>query len=107
MTACSSPGRTGVTSGVVWSTKGFPVSNEGGIDPTQAVYKTTLENGSLFRIVRYEYGGVPRNHRTDSIDYAVVISGKIDMELDDGLSVSLQAGDVLVQRESVHNCNNR
>gem|GEM_PF-4248463 len=57
MTACSSPGRTGVTSGVVWSTKGFPVSNEGGIDPTQAVYKTTLENGSLFRIVRYEYGG--------------------------------------------------
>jgi quercetin dioxygenase-like cupin family protein len=103
----SSSGRAGVTSCVAWSTKGFPVSNEGNIDPSQAVYKTTLENGSIFRIVRYEPGVLPRNHRTDSIDYAVVISGKIDMELDDGLSVTLQAGDVLVQRGTVHNWNNR
>ena len=48
----------------------------------------------------------PRNHRTDSIDYAVVLSGEIDMELDDQV-VSLRAGDVLVQRGTIHNWVNR
>ena len=38
-----------------------------------------------------------------SIDYAVVISGAIDMELDDGVIVRLKAGDVLVQRGTMHN----
>ena len=61
----------------------------------------------MFRIVRYEPGVTPRNHRTDSIDYAVVISGGIDMELDDGVVVSLKAGDVLVQRGTIHNWVNR
>ena len=48
----------------------------------------------------------PRNHRTDSIDYAVVMSGEVDMELD-GTSVHLKAGDVLVQRGTIHNWINR
>ena len=38
-----------------------------------------------------------------SIDYAVVISGEIDMGLDDGVNVHLKAGDVLVQRGTIHN----
>jgi quercetin dioxygenase-like cupin family protein len=53
--------------------------------------------------VHYAPGVTPRNHRTDSIDYAVVMSGEIDMELDDGVIVHLKAGDVLVQRGTVHN----
>ena len=57
--------------------------------------------------MRYEPGVSPRNHRTDSIDYAVVISGAIDMELDDGVVVKLKAGDVLVQRGTIHNWVNR
>lgn len=48
----------------------------------------------------------PRNHRTDSIDYIVVMSGEIDMELD-GASVHLKAGDVMVQRGTIHNWVNR
>ena len=48
----------------------------------------------------------PRNHRTDSIDYAVVLSGEIEMELDDQI-VALRAGDVLVQRGTIHNWVNR
>jgi len=40
------------------------------------------------------------------MDYAVVISGQIDMELDDGEVVNLRAGDVLVQRGTVHNWTN-
>ena len=99
--------RPGASSCVVWSTKGFPVDNDGFADPTKASFKTTVDNGTVFRIVRYEPGVTPRNHRTDSIDYAVVISGAIEMELDDGVVVNLKAGDVLVQRGTIHNWVNR
>ena len=81
--------------------------NDGFHDPTSGSFKTTVENGTVFRVVRYEPGVTPRNHRTDSIDYAVVISGAIDMELDDGVVVKLNAGDVLVQRGTIHNWVNR
>ena len=98
--------RAGVSSTVIWSTDTFPVVNEGDDDLGQRKTGTTLENGTIFRVVRYEPGVVPRRHRTDSIDYAVVISGEIDMELD-GESVTLRAGDVLVQRGTIHNWVNR
>ena len=94
--------RPGAQSCVVWSTKGFPVDNDGFDDPTTASFKTTVDNGTVFRIVHYGPGVSPRNHRTDSIDYAVVISGQIEMHLDDGVVVKLKAGDVLVQRGTVH-----
>ena len=99
--------RPGASSCVVWSTKGFPVDNDGFSDPTAGSFKTTVEGGSVFRIVRYEPGVTPRNHRTDSIDYAVVMSGAIEMELDDGVVAKLKAGDVLVQRGTIHNWVNR
>lgn len=99
--------RPGASSCVVWSTKGFPVDNDGFEDPTTGSFKTTVEGGTVFRIVRYEPGVSPRNHRTDSIDYAVVMSGEIDMELDDGVVVTLHAGDLLVQRGTIHNWVNR
>jgi len=98
--------RPGASSCVVWSTKGFPVDNDGFSDPT-GVTKTTVDNGTVFRIVHYAPGVTPRNHRTDSIDYAVVMTGAIDMELDDGVMVTLKAGDVLVQRGTIHNWVNR
>ena len=99
--------RPGASSCVVWSTKGFPVDNDGFADPTKTSFKTTVDNGTVFRIVRYEPGVTPRNHRTDSIDYAVVMSGAIEMELDDGVVAKLKAGDVLVQRGTIHNWVNR
>lgn len=99
--------RPGASSCVVWSTKGFPVDNDGFKDPTTGTFKTTVEGGSVFRIVRYEPGVTPRNHRTDSIDYAVVMEGEIEMELDGGVTVKLKAGDVLVQRGTIHNWVNR
>ena len=99
--------RPGASSCVVWSTKGFPVDNDGFNDPTSAFFKTTVEGGTVFRIVHYAPGVTPRNHRTDSIDYAVVISGAIEMELDDKVMVKLKAGDVLVQRGTIHNWINK
>lgn len=45
-------------------------------------------------------------HRTRSLDYAIVLSGEIDMLLDDG-EVHLKAGDVLVQQATNHAWVNR
>ncbi len=87
---------------VIWSTDTLPASNDGSDDPSKKTIGTTIENGSVFRVVSYGPGASPRNHRTDSIDYAVVISGEIDMVLDTE-TVHLKAGDVLVQRGTIHN----
>ncbi|MGA8560696.1 MAG: cupin domain-containing protein [Pseudolabrys sp.] len=99
--------RPGASSSLIWATKGFPVNNDGFEDPTSGSFKTTVEGGTVFRVVRYQPGVAARNHRTDSIDYAVVISGAIEMGLDDGVVVKLKAGDVLVQRGTMHNWVNR
>ena len=98
--------RPGASSSVVWSTAGFPVDNTDELDGALRKVQTSESNGTVFRVVRYEPGVAPRRHRTDSIDYAVVISGEIDMELDETV-VHLQAGDVLVQRGTIHNWVNR
>ena len=98
--------RPGAAYSVIWSSEGFPVSNDGDADPSAKKIGTTVDNGTVFRIVSFGPGVSPRNHRTDSIDYAVVMSGEIDMELDTG-SVHLKAGDVLVQRGTIHNWVNR
>jgi len=91
---------------VVWTTESFPVDNTGDGDQGLRQVGTTLNNGTVFRIVEFGPGVAPRNHRTDSIDYAVVMSGEIDMVLDDTV-VQLKAGDVLVQRGTIHNWINR
>jgi quercetin dioxygenase-like cupin family protein len=91
---------------VVWTTESFPVNNTGDADAGLRQVGTTLKNGTVFRIVEFGPGVAPRNHRTDSIDYAVVLSGEIDMELSDSV-VHLKAGDVLVQRGTIHNWVNR
>jgi quercetin dioxygenase-like cupin family protein len=98
--------RPGATACVVWTTEGFPVDNNGGTDATLRKTGTTLPNGTVFRVLELAPGSAPRNHRTDSIDYAVVMKGEIDMELDD-TTVHLKAGDVLVQRGTIHNWVNR
>jgi mannose-6-phosphate isomerase-like protein (cupin superfamily) len=99
--------RPGAQAAVIWTTEGFPIDNDGDTDSSSRKVATTLANGSVFRVVSFGPGVAPRNHRTDSIDYAVVISGEIDMELDDGNSVHLKAGDVMVQRGTIHNWVNR
>ena len=98
--------RAGATACVVWTTEGFPVDNTGEEDAGLRKTGTTLDNGTVFRILELAPGVTPRNHRTDSIDYAVVMSGEVDMELDD-TKVHLKAGDVLVQRGTIHNWVNR
>ena len=86
---------------VIWSTGTFPADNSDNEDGALRAVGSTDPGGTVFRVVQYEPGVTPRNHRTDSIDYAVVLSGEIDLELD-GYMVHLKQGDVLVQRGTVH-----
>jgi quercetin dioxygenase-like cupin family protein len=91
---------------VVWSTGEFPADNADPVDGAKRQVATTDPGGTVFRVVEYRPGVAPRNHRTESLDYAVVLSGEIDMELE-GSVVHLRAGDVLVQRGTIHNWVNR
>jgi quercetin dioxygenase-like cupin family protein len=72
----------------------------------QSCVAWTGADGTIFRIVEYQPGVAPRRHRTETIDYAVVIAGEIDMQLDDS-TVHLRAGDVLVQQATLHDWINR
>ena len=103
-----SSGREGLERGPVWSTGPFPVNNSGSGQGTGGARAaaTPNANSTVFRVVQYAPGVAPRVHRTQTVDYAVVISGEIDMELDHG-EVRLRQGDVLVQRGTIHNWVNR
>lgn len=51
-------------------------------------------------------GRHPLMHRTESIDYGIVLSGEIVLLLDDS-EVTLKAGDMVVQRGTIHAWTNR
>ena len=51
-------------------------------------------------------GRHPLMHRTETLDYAVVLEGEITMLLDDS-EVNLKAGDVVIQRGTNHAWSNR
>jgi len=92
----------------IWTTDTAPADNDGQADNGQRDGKfTMIANGSVFRILDFRPGVQKRVHRTDSIDYIVVMSGEIDMALESGAEVHLKAGDVMVQRGTVHNWINR
>jgi len=99
------PGRPGFERADIWATKELPakLTEE---DPSKWEMGTTISNGSVFRIIKFDPGVSERWHTTDSIDYAVVLSGEIDMQLDEG-EIHLKAGDVMVQRATNHNWVNR
>jgi quercetin dioxygenase-like cupin family protein len=98
--------RPGVSACVAWTSEGFPVDNDGEADEAARQTGTTHADGTVVRVIEFAPGNAPRNHRTDSIDYAIIMSGEIDMDLD-GTNVHLTAGDVIVQRGTIHNWINR
>ena len=76
-------------------------------DPVAANdYGTNIAEGSVLRIGRYEPGVSGRWHVTDSVDYAILLSGELWMELEEG-EVHLRPGDVLIQRSTNHNWVNK
>jgi quercetin dioxygenase-like cupin family protein len=99
--------RPGAEACVIWTSEGFPIDNTGSADEGLRETGTTHDNGTVFRILELQPGNTPRIHRTDSLDYAVIMKGEIDMELETGDITHLKAGDVIVQRGTVHNWVNR
>ena len=49
----------------------------------------------------------PGMHTTDTVDFDVVLSGEVYLELDDGAEVLLKAGDCVVQNGTRHAWHNR
>lgn len=99
--------RQGSDTTLIWVSDRLPASNTGDLDTSLLDIGTAVTNGAVFRVVDFSPGVAPRVHRTQSIDFAVVMSGRIWMELDDGEEVVLNAGDVLVQRGTIHNWVNK
>ena len=127
------PGRTCVTE--LWETHATPADNTGNAEVTDHPNRLPPPpHGSVFRIVEYPpdrlrvatlrgpderhdaaHEGYVRDlanarhpgfHKTDTIDYAIVLSGEIYALMDEG-EVLLKAGDVLVQRGTNHAWSNR
>ena len=98
--------RAGMEGCVVWASE-TPADNLDPADGALLPMGTAAPDGALFRVVRYEAGLTGRMHRTQSLDYGVVLSGSIVLELDNGVEVTLNAGDVVVQRGTIHNWINR
>lgn len=117
----------------IWETRSSPADNAGSQDAGD--HERRIEpvgGGSVFRIIEYPPDSVrlktldpdrffrgmgaraadaaarkhPGMHRTDTIDYCVVLSGEICAVLDEG-EVLLRAGDCLVQRGTNHAWSNR
>jgi quercetin dioxygenase-like cupin family protein len=63
-------------------------------------------NGTRFAVIDFPPGCPPSMHRTETIDYVIVVSGEIDMDMDDS-TVKLKAGDVVIQRGTNHAWANR
>ena len=63
--------------------------------------------GSVLRIGVLAPGTRSPMHRTESLDYGICLEGECDMELDGGETVTVRAGDVVVQRGTNHLWHNR
>lgn len=87
---------------VLWTTEGFPVDNTATEDGAKREVGITLPGGTVFRIGEIAPGNRSPMHRTNSIDYGIVLEGELDMEVDGGEVVHLRAGDVVVQRGTNH-----
>lgn len=130
------PSRPGVTLTNLWQTDRTPADFNGPAESlTEPFVLHPPKNGSIFRIIEFlpedpetmktldgraafaemgashnivENARHPFMHRTDSVDYAVVLSGSITMMMDDEEDdVLLHAGDVVVQRGTNHAWSNR
>ena len=63
-------------------------------------------NGTRFSVLDIPPGNRPFMHRTETVDYIVVVEGEIEMDMDDS-TVKLKQGDIVVQRGTNHAWANR
>ena len=90
----------GATMAWAWSTATVPADNSG--SPSAVEVPLGQESGSIVRIVDFGPGSFSPMHRTLTIDYGVVLSGTIELTLDDGTTTSVGPNSVIVQRGTNH-----
>ena len=87
---------------LVWTTATVPADNNDETDGRRRDAGLTINSGSVIRIVDMLPGGESPLHRTNSIDYGIVLSGRIELELEDGVKTMVGPGDIVVQRGTNH-----
>ena len=113
LTAVSRRIGASITGCEIWSTDRMPVDNSAAADGSQRAGSLKRDNyvgtgeGTTIRITEWAPGHTRFTHRTETVDYAILLSGEIDLELDDGEVVHLKPGDVVVQRGRTHAWVNR
>lgn len=87
---------------LVWTTATVPADNNDETDGRCREAGLTLNGGSVIRVVDMQPGKASPMHRTNSIDYGIVLEGEIELELDDGAKKTVRRGGIIVQRGTNH-----
>ncbi|KIX04859.1 uncharacterized protein Z518_05730 [Rhinocladiella mackenziei CBS 650.93] len=94
---------------VVYTTSQFPANLNGDSDlkahdQVMSGGKLGLVNphGTVCRVVDFAPGFESIMHRTQSLDYGIVLEGSVELILDSGERKLMQRGDVAVQRATMH-----
>ena len=102
-------GKSGVLTHL-WNTRATPADIRVGTDiadPGDEPHVTAPPpDGSRFVVIDYPAGNSGTMHRTETIDYVIVLRGEIDMVMDDS-TVHMRAGDTMIQRGTNHAWFNR
>ncbi|MBM3607213.1 MAG: cupin domain-containing protein [Alphaproteobacteria bacterium] len=100
----------GVASTLIWSTDAMPCNMPAGKDYEDMGLRQLGTyppvNGTRFIVMQVDPGAPGAMHRTETLDYIAVLEGEIDMDMDDS-TVTLRAGDTMVQRGTNHSWMNR
>ena len=86
----------------IWTTAKVPADLNDDTDGRLREAGTTLHGGSVIRVVDMLPGASSPFHRSSSIDYGIVMSGNIELELDNGVFKTCTAGDIIVQQGTIH-----
>ena len=84
----------GTTSTLMWCTDRTPADISVGTDVedmgARILGTPPPPNGTRFTVNDFPPGGPPVMHRTETVDYVLVLAGEIDMDMDDS-TVTLRA----------------
>jgi quercetin dioxygenase-like cupin family protein len=102
--------KSGGVSTLIWCTDRAPADIPAGEDAedmgARQLGTPPPPNGTRFTVNDVPPGRTGPMHRTETIDYVIVLAGELEMQMDDS-TVKLKAGDVLVQRGTHHAWINR
>jgi quercetin dioxygenase-like cupin family protein len=86
----------------IWTTSTVPADLNDETDGRERDAGTTLKGGSVIRVVDMLPNASSPMHRTSSIDYGIILSGTIVLELENQAFKTLTQGDIIVQRGTIH-----